>query len=316
MPTVVEEPRVEPTVQVDRSQVFLRERVAPALCLTLGLAAVAFAAGADLIGGGGTGEIGVAQAALALMGVGLVLQGLSFTTTAGWQAPARWWTLAPAIRWADTLKFIAVAAQVALLGLVISRFRVENAAFYETVFPLTVVGFVIHHLLPREYRLRFFLGLSLTAIVTVFGFVNAAWLVGIGLVLAAITHLPMSFGKRVVLLVLTGGLLAAMRAGFVSTPWSGAIWADSRLDVHVPADACTCTICGTSKDRPIIARTLSYFFLLPNVCFPLFPVVDYKTFRRTYYDAERYRIYQTRHALDVARRRAPDPVPLRLPATW
>ena len=24
--------------------------------------------------------------------------------------------------------------------------------------------------------------------------------------------------------------------------------------------------------------------MLPNVCFPLFPVVDYKTFRRNYYD--------------------------------
>ena len=40
------------------------------------------------------------------------------------------------------------------------------------------------------------------------------------------------------------------------------------------------------------ARTLAYFFLLPNVCFPLFPVVDYKTFRRNYYDDDAYRIYQ------------------------
>ncbi|MDN5753513.1 MAG: hypothetical protein L0H15_09560, partial [Nitrosospira sp.] len=40
-------------------------------------------------------------------------------------------------------------------------------------------------------------------------------------------------------------------------------------------------------------QTLSYFFMLPNVCFPLFPVVDYKTFRRNYYDDDAYRIYQT-----------------------
>jgi hypothetical protein len=37
---------------------------------------------------------------------------------------------------------------------------------------------------------------------------------------------------------------------------------------------------------------LSYFFLLPNVCFPLFPVVDYQTFRRTYYDKDAAEIYQ------------------------
>ena len=291
MPIVVEEPRVEPAVTNDRSRAFLRERVAPALCLSLGVVAVAFAAGADLIGGDATGEIGVAQAVLALMGVGLALQGLSFTTTAGWQEPAQWWSQAPAIRWADTLKFLAVAGQLALLGVVISRFRVENAAFYETIFPLTVVGFVIHHLLPREYRLRFFLGLSLTAIVTVFGLLNAAWLVGIGLVLAAITHLPLSFGKRVALLVLTGGVLAAMRAGFVSAPWSGAIWAILgsmfmfRLMLYMYD-------LRHSKEKPNIARTLSYFFMLPNLVFPLFPVVDFATFKRTYYDQDAFEIYQ------------------------
>jgi len=40
------------------------------------------------------------------------------------------------------------------------------------------------------------------------------------------------------------------------------------------------------------AQRLSYFFLLPNVCFPLFPVVDYKTFVGTYYDQDEHRIYQ------------------------
>jgi len=39
-------------------------------------------------------------------------------------------------------------------------------------------------------------------------------------------------------------------------------------------------------------RSIGYFFLLPNVCFPLFPVIDYKTFHRTYYDADAFRIYQ------------------------
>ena len=42
-----------------------------------------------------------------------------------------------------------------------------------------------------------------------------------------------------------------------------------------------------------LSRSLAYFFLLPNVCFPLFPVVDFKTFRRTYFDADAARIYQT-----------------------
>jgi len=41
------------------------------------------------------------------------------------------------------------------------------------------------------------------------------------------------------------------------------------------------------------SRAISYFFLLPNVCFPLFPVVDYKTFCSTYYNEDWPRVYQT-----------------------
>ncbi len=46
------------------------------------------------------------------------------------------------------------------------------------------------------------------------------------------------------------------------------------------------------KAKPTLASTLSYFFLLPNIVFPFFPVVDYSTFRRTYYNDDQHNIYQ------------------------
>ena len=48
-----------------------------------------------------------------------------------------------------------------------------------------------------------------------------------------------------------------------------------------------------SEKRPTLAQALAYFFMLPNVCFPLYPVVDYSTFIRTYYDRDAGRIYET-----------------------
>ncbi|HWX17150.1 MAG TPA: hypothetical protein VNY07_11225, partial [Chthoniobacterales bacterium] len=42
-----------------------------------------------------------------------------------------------------------------------------------------------------------------------------------------------------------------------------------------------------------LAHAVSYFFMLPNVCFPLFPIVDYKTFCSTYYNEDWPRVYQT-----------------------
>ena len=47
------------------------------------------------------------------------------------------------------------------------------------------------------------------------------------------------------------------------------------------------------KQPASVTTRLSYFFLLPNVVFPFFPVVDYGAFRRTYYNQDANSIYQT-----------------------
>ncbi len=40
-------------------------------------------------------------------------------------------------------------------------------------------------------------------------------------------------------------------------------------------------------------RAVGYFFMLPNVCFPLFPIVDYKTLQRSFYSEDALHTYQT-----------------------
>jgi hypothetical protein len=47
------------------------------------------------------------------------------------------------------------------------------------------------------------------------------------------------------------------------------------------------------RRRPPLVQTLAYFFPLPNLCFPLFPVLDWTTFRQTYYNDEPFTIYQS-----------------------
>jgi D-alanyl-lipoteichoic acid acyltransferase DltB (MBOAT superfamily) len=82
-----------------------------------------------------------------------------------------------------------------------------------------------------------------------------------------------------------------LRSDWIGVPWSAAVW-------PILGSMFMFRLCVYLYDlkhdtgRPNVARTLSYFFLLPNVCFPLFPVVDFKTFRRTYYDAPAFDIYQ------------------------
>src|SRR5262245_9305233 len=188
-------------------------------------------------------------------------------------------------------RYLVLEAQLGLFVACVFLFAIESRAFLQLSI-LTFAGFTVHQLLPRSWRLPAFLALSLAGIGLVMGPANAVPLVGIGLALIGICHLPVAFRIRVALLLAAGALLAAARAGLVPVPWSSAIWPILgslfmfRLIVYLHD--------LRHETAPASAlRTLSYFFLLPNVCFPLFPVVDYKTFRRTYYDGEPFAIHQT-----------------------
>jgi D-alanyl-lipoteichoic acid acyltransferase DltB (MBOAT superfamily) len=187
-------------------------------------------------------------------------------------------------------RFLFVLAQLGLLTLVLRQFQIENAAFLRLAL-LAFAGFAVHAFLPLRYRLPFFLVLSLAGIALVLGAANGAVLVAIGLVLIAICHLPLGFGLRVTILLAVAAVLAAQRAAWLPAPWSEAIWPILgsmfmfRLIVYLYD-----LKHDTGPASPLHA--LSYFFMLPNACFPLFPVVDYKTFRRNYFDDDAYRIYQ------------------------
>ena len=157
---------------------------------------------------------------------------------------------------------------------------------------LTFYGFLIHYFLPSHYRLPFFLFISLAAIAGILGFVNSIWLIGIGLGLIGICHLPVSYNARVAILLVAGAALVALRAGWIQASWLDVIWPVLasmfmfRLIIYMYD-------LKHGKATPTLTSTLSYFFLLPNIVFPFFPVVDYSTFRRTYYNDDQHRIYQT-----------------------
>ena len=187
-------------------------------------------------------------------------------------------------------KFATILAQLILLVAVVDRFQIENEAFIRLM-ALTVAGFSIHYFLPQKQRLPFLVALSLGGIVMVLGLGSAAWLVGIGLALIGIAHLPVSILIRAGLLLAIGGILAVPRWGLGQVPWSGAIW-------PVLGSMFVFRMLSFLYDRShnvepkSVWQTLAYFFLLPNVCFPLFPVVDFKRFCRGYYEGERHGIYQ------------------------
>jgi hypothetical protein len=210
--------------------------------------------------------------------------------------------------------FFAVVVQFGLIVLVVDQWQLESLSLARLL-QLAFVGFVIHHLLPLRFRLPFFAMLSLVAIVIVVGQIGpGTWmagltgrispqsflyhlipgltLIGIGLSLIGLCHLPIRFGARVGLLTAAGAGLAVLRWHSQWFPDVTEMWVFLgsmfmfRLIVYL-YDL-------KHRTAPFSPwRAISYFFLLPNVCFPLFPVVDYKTFCSTYYNEDWARVYQT-----------------------
>lgn len=196
-----------------------------------------------------------------------------------------------AVRSEPILRFVSLVVGLGLAVLLIQQYRIENRTFFY-VAALAGVGFAVHALLPLAYRLFFFVSLSFAGFALAFTLPDAAWLLGIGLMLIALCHLPTRFSVRVVLIVVVGIGLALARGRAIPTPIGGAVWPILgsifmfRLALYLHA-------IKHGEVDPNFARTLAYFFMLPNVSFALFPVIDYATFRRNYYDEEAWSIYET-----------------------
>jgi D-alanyl-lipoteichoic acid acyltransferase DltB (MBOAT superfamily) len=182
-----------------------------------------------------------------------------------------------------------IAAQVGLCLLVAREFELEHPGFWRIVLPLSLGGFLVHHWLPRRVQPWFFTALSLVGIERVFGVADGAWLVGAGLLLIALCHAPVAFRWRLLLVLAAAAVLVAMRSEWIASPWSRPVWPILgsmfmfRLGVYLY------DLKHHGATSP--GLVLPYFFMLPNAVFVLFPVIDFQTFRRTWFDRPALDIY-------------------------
>jgi hypothetical protein len=188
-------------------------------------------------------------------------------------------------------RYLVLSAQLAAVLWAIQWYRLEGRAFQKLAV-LVWAGFTVNYFLPSRARLPFFGLLSFAGVLAIFGPSQGAWLLALGLAVIALCHLPVPFWARLTIVAVAAVLLCLMRAGQVGVPWPGAIWPifgsmfALRLMIY---------LYDLKHRRAPFSfwRSASYFFMLPNIVFPLFPVVDYQTLRRSHEeDKERARVFQ------------------------
>jgi hypothetical protein len=186
----------------------------------------------------------------------------------------------------DAVRFVGVLFQLGLLVMLIRQFDLERGPLSDLML-LAFVGFAIHHFLPMPVRLPFFAVLSMASIPIAIGLTLGVPILLVGFLLIGVCHLRRPFWQRVLAAAAIMIFLLVLRTTLYGPPIVviGAMFM-FRLIVYLHD--------MKNQAAPFsFVRATSYFFMLPNVCFPLFPLVDYKTFCSTYYNDTRTRIYQT-----------------------
>lgn len=188
-------------------------------------------------------------------------------------------------------KILFIGLELLLLVLIIQLFKIQDSAF-QNLSLMILGGFLVNAFLAQRYRGLFFMLYSMASVPLILGLANGAWVLGIGLVLIGVTYLPVAFSLRLTIIALIAAALVGLRLGWVAVPWEVAVWQILgamfmfRMIIYLYD-------IKHEKRRPDWKQTVSYFFMIPTVCFPLFPVVDYKKFLRSHYSgSESWQVYQ------------------------
>ncbi len=185
--------------------------------------------------------------------------------------------------------FLVNFAHLALLLAVIHRYRIEERPFqghtFETLVTLALLAMPAHYLAPFRWKKPLFVAVSIAGLFLVAGPWASAIVLAVAAAFIGTCFLPLPWAAR-------AGTCAAMAIAIASAR-------PALAAAGMPEDAWTIAASmlmfrliiflyelkhARVPESPIDA--ISYFFLLPNFCFLLFPVVDYRTMQRGYFAAD------------------------------
>ena len=123
----------------------------------------------------------------------------------------------------DFKKLLLLFIELSLLLFVIFKFKIEEEhGIILALIPIGI-GFLIHSVLPLQYKLPFFLLLSLITYGIVIGALNALIIFFLGALFILIANLRLNYWLKVSIIFLGFSLLLLVRTGVIQTEWGGNI---------------------------------------------------------------------------------------------
>lgn len=192
----------------------------------------------------------------------------------------------------DLGKLAPLVAQLALLFAVFAALDIEGPRFLRLA-GVCIAGFLVHYATPLRWKKWLFVAISLAGGVYVLAWDTGAsgvfrWLlplsavglaVAIGLCFHACLRLSAPYWLRLSLVLAIVAVLAYLRViGFLPGPYFLVIGSIFMFRMILYAYEVR-----VGRRPETLVDFCSYFFLLPNFHFVLFPVIDYNTFKRSFY---------------------------------
>lgn len=184
-----------------------------------------------------------------------------------------------------------IVLQLLVLGWFIRHFNLEVQFNLPLIFPMIILAFIVHSLVPLRYKTYVFILSTLAGLILILTIQEVIILVGIALAMIGVCNLPINLGLRKLIIIALGICLALVRAGVFPgwVPSNALIILASMFMFRMLL--LLYELKYQKKPVPLLMQ-LSYFFMLPNIVFTLFPVVDLKLFRQNYFRSAAVEIYQ------------------------
>jgi hypothetical protein len=188
-------------------------------------------------------------------------------------------------------EFIFLVLQLALLCIFAAIYKIQDKQGLPVLLYVTFPAFLLNAFLPIKWRPILLTTIFWIVCLWSLGWVTGGFILFVSFALFICAELPVKLIFRIALIALIAIGMIVLRNQWFFAP---------RAIIAVPYIASLCMFRMVSylfhknqniKDVPLFRR-LNYFFLLPNLVFLLFPIIDYKSYVETYYARPAIEIYR------------------------
>jgi hypothetical protein len=191
----------------------------------------------------------------------------------------------------DLRQLVPILAHLGLLLAVFKVYRIEGRAFQMLV-TFALAALPVHYLLPYRYKKPYFIAVSIAGLAWIYGAAITGYVLALSALLIAVCYLPVAWAIRAATVAALAVAMALLRPETARTGIPDLVWPMLASMFMFRMIIYLYELKHAKGPEPLV-DTLGYFFLLPNYCFHLFPVVDYRTLQRGYFAADIHAIQRS-----------------------